>query len=133
MRACPFLQFDGNCNEAFAFYGTCFGSAPGMTITYGQSPMADQVPEHHRSRVMYTELNIGQTVIMGSDVMGPFHPAAGFHITVRVDSIEEAERLFAVLSGGGVIDMPMQETFWAPRFGTLTDRFGQPWMVNYQG
>ena len=132
MRASPFLQFDGNCAEAFAFYADCFGAVPGLAITYGQSPMADQVPDHHRSRVMYTELNIGQTVIMGSDVMEPFHPAAGFHIIVRVDSIEEAERLFAALSGGGVIVMPMQATFWAARFGTLTDRFGKPWMVDFQ-
>ncbi len=132
MRAAPFLQFDGNCAEAFAFYGECFGNAPAVTMTYGQSPMAEQVSVHHRKRVMYTEVAVGDSIVMGSDVMAGFTPAAGFHVSVRVESAEAAERVFAALSSGGVITMPMQATFWAPRFGVLKDRFGVPWMVNYQ-
>ncbi len=132
MRAAPYLQFDGDCAAAFAFYGTCFGSSPEIYLTYGQSPMAAQVPAAHHDRIMHAEIAVGESKVMGADVMGPYTPNAGFHITIGTDSIEEAERVFAALSQGGVIGMPLQETFWTPRFGTLTDKFGKPWMVNYQ-
>ncbi|MFC6977682.1 VOC family protein [Microbulbifer taiwanensis] len=81
-------------------------------------------------QVMHAQLKVGEQIIMASDAPTTFQPAQGMHITIGVDTPEEAERIYEALSEGGNIIMPMEETFWAQRFAMVTDRFGTPWMVN---
>jgi PhnB protein len=80
---------------------------------------------------MHASFRYGGVALMASDGMCPGDVKHdGFSLSVQATSIEEAERLFAALGAGGAVTMPLEETFWAIRFGTLTDRFGVPWMVN---
>jgi PhnB protein len=93
--------------------------------------MAAQMPPEMRDKVMHVSLEAKGATLMGSDAPPDrFKPAQGFAVSVNVDTADEAERIFAALSEGATVGMPIQETFWATRFGMLVDRFGTPWMVN---
>lgn len=127
-----YLNFDGRCAEAFAFYARCLGGQILMQLRYGDSPTGDPVPAEHRDRIMHVRLQARGLVLMGSDM--PAHMAfegfKGFVLSVPVSDAAEGERLFRVLSEGGQVTMPYNATFWSPGFGMLVDRFGVPWMVN---
>jgi PhnB protein len=102
-----------------------------MLMTYGDSPMAQQMPADQHSRVMHVRLNAGGAILMGSDAPPQFFSQPqGFSVSLAVKEPDEAERIFKELSDGATVRMPIQETFWAHRFGMLIDRFGTPWMVN---
>ena len=134
MQVSPYLSFTGNCEEAFTFYQRAIGGTRGMTNHFGGSPMAGHVPPDWHDKVMHTTLSIGDTVLMGSDAPPGMQEALkGFSVSLVVDEASEAERVFAALSEGGAIRMPIAKTFWAERFGMLTDRFGVPWLVNFEG
>jgi PhnB protein len=128
MQFIPYLDFDGNCREAFAFYATVFNARP-LVMTYGESPMAAQMPAAEHDRVMHASLETAGGVLMGADGNQTGKPNRGC-VNAQVDTIEEAERIFALLADGGSVQLALQETFWANRFGMLTDRFGKGWMVN---
>lgn len=131
MQVNPYLSFNGQCAEAFRFYQRALGGTIEMLMSVGQSPMADQAPPEHKDRIMHASMRIGDTQIMGGD--GPpssFRPMQGFCVNLAIADPAEAERVFAVLAEGGQVGMPIAETFWAKRFGMVTDRFGTPWMVN---
>ena len=131
MHLNPYLTFDGTCAEAFAFYERCFGTKASMTMRYGDSPMAEQTPPELRDKIMHTRINVGGVSLMGSDAPpGRYAAPAGTTICLGTDEPAEADRIFAALAEGGQVGMPIQETFWARRFGMVTDRFGTPWMVN---
>lgn len=131
MQIAPYLNFNGNCAEAFKFYQSCLGGDIPMTMTYGESPMADQTPAEHRDRIMHTRLVSGDFVLMGSDAPpGRFENMKGCMISISVDDPKDAERVYNGLTAGGTVQMELQETFWASRFGMFTDRFGVAWMVN---
>jgi PhnB protein len=129
MQFIPYLDFDGNCQEAFAFYAQAFRGRIVTCMTYGQSPMAAQVPAEARDRVMHVSLESGGGLLMGADAPPGTAPSRGC-VNAQVDSPEEAERLFAALADGGTVQMALQETFWAHRFGMAIDRYGKAWMVN---
>lgn len=129
MKFVPYLDFDGQCREAFDFYATVFQGSITMRMTYGESPMAGELPTATHGRVMHNTLESAGAVLMGAD--GP--PGTASHkgcVNVQVDAPAEAERVFQALSDGGAVQMPIQETFWAKRFGMVTDRFGKAWMIN---
>ena len=129
MQFIPYLDFDGKCREAFDFYAQVFKGKISMRMTYGESPDAGQMPPETHSRVMHSELESAGTVLMGAD--GPPHNQSNKGcVNIQVDSPDEAERIFAALSEGASVQMPLGETFWAHRFGMLTDRYGKGWMVN---
>jgi PhnB protein len=131
MQLNPYLQFDGNCAEAFRFYEQCLGGKIVMMMKTGESPMAAQIPADQQDSIMHARMMVGDKVLMGSDAMGGCYTApAGFHVTLGVDDPADADRIFAALAQGGSVRMPIEETFWAHRFGMLVDRFGIPWMVN---
>jgi PhnB protein len=131
MQLNPYLSFDGNCKAAFQFYAEALRGQIPFSMTYGESPMAAQTPTDHRDRIMHTRLVIDGQVLMGSDAPPErYQPAKGITVTISVDEPAEAERIFAALAQGGTVEMPIGETFWARRFGMLTDRFGTPWMIN---
>jgi PhnB protein len=131
MQLIPYLNFAGNCGEAFDFYRDVLGGEILSRFTYGESPMAVDMPPESHAQIMHTHLQSGGATLMGADGPPP-HPQAGqgSFVNIAVDSADEAERIWKALSEGAEVRMPLQETFWARRFGMLVDRFGKPWMVN---
>jgi PhnB protein len=131
MQFNPYLSFNGRCRAAFEFYEKCFGGKIVEMVTNGESPMAAQIPPESHNRIMHARLTVGDRTIMGSDVPAEhYQEAKGISVLISIDEPAESERLFAALSENANITMPIQQTFWATRFGTLTDQFGTPWMIN---
>lgn len=134
MQLVAYLAFDGNCREAFDFYRDALGGEIVYATTVGESPMAAQMPPETHRRLMHIHLQIGGAALMGADggegcgdrVSGP----GSTTVNIMVDSADEAERIWAKLSEGADIRMPLEPTFWSARFGMLVDRFGKPWMIN---
>jgi PhnB protein len=124
-----YLNFDGNAREAMEFYKTCLGAELDM-MTFADSPM--QVPPGAETRVMHARLTNGSLTLMASDAMPgmPFQQGTNFSLTIECETPQEVDKLFAALSAGGKVIMPVQETFWASRFGMLTDKFGVNWMLD---
>jgi PhnB protein len=134
MHLNPYLNFNGNCAAAFKFYEKNLGGKIAMMMTFGESPMAEQVPADWRGKVMHARMMIGDFVLMGSDAPPDRHsPMKGFCVSLSVDGVADAEKVFKALSEKGSVQMPIQKTFWAERFGSLVDQFGTPWMVNFEG
>lgn len=134
MQMNAYLNFDGRCEEAFQFYARCFGGTIESMIPHAGTPAAEHVPAEWHEKIMHATLRLpGGSVLMGSDTSpGGYRTPGGFALALGPDEPAEAERLFAALADGGVVQMPIQETFWSVRFGMVTDRFGIPWMVNCQ-
>ncbi len=131
MQINPYLQFNGDCVAAFKFYEQCLGGTIVMMMKASDTPMAAQVPPDQQGVIVHARMMVGDKVLMGSDAMGGCYAApAGFHVSLGIDEPAEADRVFAALAEGGTVNMPIQETFWAFRFGMLVDRFGTPWMIN---
>lgn len=131
MQVNPYLNFNGDCGEAFRFYERVLRGRIESIMTHGESPIAAQVPAEWRDRVLHARLIVGNTVIMGSDAP-PEHYSKpqGLYVSLSVTDPAEAERIFNALADKGTIQMAFEKTFWAERFGMLVDRFGTPWMVN---
>ena len=131
----PYLGFDGQAAEAMRFYEKALGGKIEMTLTYCESPMAEQIPAEHRKRVKHSALSLpggGQLFAMDS-VPGMQSGPSGFNgivLTLAYDGVAEGEAAFKALAEGGSVSMPMAPSFWVERFGMLTDRFGVGWMVN---
>ena len=131
MQLNPYLNFNGQCEAAFKFYERCLGGKIDAMHTHGGSPMEDKVPPEWRNKIMHARLSVGDEVIMGSDAPPEYYQApAGFSVSINVDDPAEAERIFQALSENGKVQMPIQQTFWAIRFGMFVDQFGIPWMIN---
>jgi PhnB protein len=133
MKLSPRLSFNGQCQEAMDFYERCFGAKIEFMLTYGRSPMADHVPPEWHEKILHATLAVGESIVYAADAPPDrYKPPQGFHVTIGVQDAAEAERIFGELSEGGVVQMPLQQTFWTVRFGVLVDRFGIPWEVNCQ-
>ncbi|MGE8154329.1 VOC family protein [Pseudomonas vancouverensis] len=132
MKINPYLIFNGDCKAAFTFYAQSLPGTLEVMMTFGESPAAEHVPKDLHNLIIHTRLNIGDQAIMGSDTTPdrPTDGMSGCSISLNVDSIAEAERVFNALAEGGSVQMPLDATFWAARFGMLVDRFGVAWMVN---
>lgn len=130
MRLIPYLMFNGRCREAFEFYRDALDGQIEFMGTYGESPMCDQMPPESHGQIMHASLRVGDVRLMGADGPPSSDAAERNYVNIDVDSIEEAERVWAAISDGATVQMPLQETFWALRWGMLIDRFSQPWMVN---
>jgi PhnB protein len=127
----PYLLFSGNCEEAFTFYHKILGGEIQTMMKHEGSPAAKGVPPEWLDKILHATLVVGENVIMASDAPpGHYSKPQGFSVNIGLNNIAEAERIFRALSEGGAVGMPIQETFWAVRFGMCTDRFGIPWMVN---
>ena len=129
----PYISFKGNCEEAVNFYKDKLGAEVLFTQRYGESPMAGKGPD---DKIMHTSFKIGDSVIMACDnVFEDQNPTiVGNNITLAIGTKDaaEAESTFDKISDGSSIVMPIQETFWAERFGMLTDKFGINWMFNIE-
>lgn len=131
MKLNPYLTFNGNCKQAFEFYAKCLHGEIIMMMNYGDTPMKDDMPTAIHGRVAHARMMIGDQVLMASDAHTECQvDAKGMTISLLIDTPAEAERIFKALSEGGQVTMAMAETFWANRFGMLTDKFGIPWMIN---
>lgn len=127
MKLNTHLNYGGNCEQAFRFYEQHLGGKITMMMNHGEQP---NVPPDWRKAILHARLTIGDTEIFGNDVPPDrFQPMRSVYLSLGLDSIDEAERVYALLSEGGEIFMPMQETFFAFRFGMLRDRFGTSWMI----
>jgi PhnB protein len=125
------LSFDGNCEAAFRFYERTFGGEIRTLLAWGQSPLAGDVPPAYGPKILYVSLPFGNLRLVGGDAPpGQYEPPQGFAIQLSMADSQEAERLFNVLAEEGTVRMPLQETFWATRYGVLVDRFGIPWEIN---
>lgn len=140
MKLIPYLMFfNGDCRTAFGFYADALGGEILALITYGDMPAAaDQPPlsEAAKTQIAHVCLQAGAATLMGGDsVMGVcgnerIDGRNDTTVNIEVDTIEEAERVFAALSAGGQVQMALMETAWSQRFGMFTDRYGKPWMIN---
>src|SRR5215468_8255725 len=126
MKAIPYLYFSGACAEALEFYCKAIGAEIRALAYYRDMPGAS--PDAG-DRVMHAELGIGESTIFGSDGHGAEHKSGGYAICLQAIDDSEAERLFAALSAGGKIDVPLMTTPFASRFGMLRDKYGTPWIV----
>ena len=133
MKLYTYLNFGGNCEQAFRFYEEHLGGKVTMMMTHGQQPNPSDVPPDWRNAILHARMSIGETELMGADIPPDrFQPMRSAYLSLITGSTEEAERVYAVLSGGGTIFMPMQETFFAYRFAMLRDKFGTSWMILHE-
>jgi len=131
MQLNPYLHFAGNCREAFGFYHKSLGGEIKMMSTYADTPMAAEMSPDWQDKIVHARLITDGAVLMGSDSPPErFAKPQGFTVSIDVADPAEADRIFAALSEGGEVSMPIGKTFWAERFGMFTDKFGVPWMVN---
>ena len=129
----PYLFFNGRCDEALKFYREALGAKMQMLMRYKESPEPPppgKMPPGWENKVMHASIRIGETVLMASDGCGEKSTFEGFSLSLSVPTEAEADRVFAALSTGGEVQMPLSKTFWSPRFGMLTDRFGVGWMIS---
>jgi len=126
-----YLNFDGNCAEAMRFYEGILGGKLDI-MTFGQSPMCDQMPPGAGDRVMHARLAVDGGVLMASDSMPgqPYGGLKGCGLALTFPQVADARRAFDALAEGGRVDMPMDKTFWAEAFGMVVDRYGLLWLIN---
>lgn len=125
----PYLNFGGNCREAFTRYQEIFG---GELVLMAMSDLPEDVPAptDRSDLIAHASLSFDGHLLMASDEPGQFDGVRGMYVNYTLDDTGEAERVFKALADGGEILMPLEETFWSPKFGMCIDRFGTPWMIN---
>ena len=128
MKMNTYVNFAGTCAEAFRFYEQHLGGTIGMMMTHGQAPDQSAVKPEWKDAVLHARISVGGTELLGADIPGA-QPMRSAYLSLNVESDAEAERIFSALADGGEVFMPMQETFFATRFGQLRDRFGINWMI----
>ncbi|MGQ2983992.1 VOC family protein [Flavobacterium sp.] len=132
-----YLNFNGDCEQAFNFYKSVFGGEFAYIGRFGDMPPSDEytMPESDNNKIMHVSLPIGTSVLMGSDTGGDWAPSFvqgnNFSVSVTAESKEEADIIFNGLAEGGKITMPLENTFWGDYFGMLTDKFGINWMMSF--
>jgi PhnB protein len=133
----PYLNFNGNTEDAFNFYRSVFGGEFLTIQRFKDTPEANRVAPSERDKIMHIALPIGKNnILMGTDALESMgHKVASgnnLHISLSTESEEETKKLFNGLSAGGTVTVPLEKQFWGATFGMFTDKFGISWMVNYQ-
>ncbi len=128
-----YLTFDGNCREAMEFYRACFQAELYLMPFSGAPVDLFEQAGHAGDRILHSTLRKGSRLLMASDTMPgmTLQPGNNLSVLIECESLQEIEELFLSLGEGGKVTMPLQDTFWDARFGTLTDRFGIQWMFNF--
>ena len=128
MQLHTYLNYGGNCEQAFRFYEQHLGGKITVMMRHGEQPGPSNVPADWKGKVLHGRMNLGGTELLGADIPG-YEPMRSAYLSLTVTSDPEAERVFALLADGGHVFMPMQETFFASRFAMLRDKFGTSWML----
>jgi PhnB protein len=123
-----YLNYGGNCEEAFRFYEQHLGGTITVIMRHGDQPGPTPVAPESKGKVLHARLRLGGTDVLGADIP-TYQPMRSAYLSLTLDRIEEAERVYALLAEDGEIFMPMAETFFAHRFAMLRDRFGTSWML----
>lgn len=126
-----YVNYKGNCKEAFSFYEQHLGGKITLMSTFSEMPETANIPEERKDDILHARIEIGGAVLMGADIPQA-EPMRSAYLTLRVDSANEAERLYALLSDGGEVFMKMEQTFFASRFAMLRDKFGASWMLLHE-
>jgi PhnB protein len=134
MQVQPYLFFEGRCEEALEFYGRALGAKTNGLMRYKDAPpehaMPPDCPAPNPEKVMHASFTIGETTLFASDGLAAGQPTfKGFSLSLNAANEAEADRVFGQLAEGGQVQMPLGKTFFSPRFGMVTDRFGMGWMV----
>ncbi|MFT3880288.1 MAG: VOC family protein [Gemmatales bacterium] len=127
-----YLMLGGRCEEALNFYQKAVGAKVEMMMKFSENPMpvpADKIPPGFQNKVMHSSFRIGETTLMASDGCEVNNPIKGFSLALSFPTEAEVDRAFNALAEGGKVTMPLAKTFWSPRYGMVTDRFGVDWMV----
>lgn len=133
MKLTTYLNYGGNCAQAFRFYEKHLGGKITVMMTHGDLPQASEIPDNWKDAILHARIDLGGTELLGADIPPDrFKPIRSAYLTLSLDSNEEAERIYALLSDGGEIFMPMEETFFAFRFAMLRDKFGTSWMILHE-
>jgi PhnB protein len=133
MQLQPYLNFDGRCDEAIAFYRRAIGAEVKTMMRFKEAPDQSMVSPGNAEKVMHSSLQVGDTTIMASDGRCQGNATfSGISLTLTASSEPEAQKLFGGLADGGQVQMPLTKTFFSPAFGMLADRFGVTWMVIVQ-
>lgn len=131
MQIQPYLFFKGDCEEAFKFYERVLKGKIEAMLPHAGTPAEQHTPPEWRDKIMHARLTVGDAVLMASDAPPEhYQTPQGFSVSLQIDNVAEAERVFNELSAGGKVTMAIQPTFWATRFGMFKDRYGIAWMVN---
>ena len=131
MQLYPNLTFNGQCEKAFKFYQEYLHGKITFMMTYAKSPMDLQTPSDWREKICHATFALGDSMFSGSDALpGQYQKPQGFALQFNLSDPVEAGRIFNALAENGAVQMPMQQTFWALRFGVLVDQFGIPWLIN---
>ena len=130
MKLDIYVNYPGTCKEAFQFYEQHLGGKITMMLTHQQQPNAN-IPEDWMQAILHARIEIGNTVLLGADIPNA-EPMRSAYLTLRLDTPQEAERIYAILSDGGQIFMKMEQTFFASRFAMLRDRFGTSWLLLHE-
>ncbi len=131
MKLDVYINYRGNCREAFQFYEKQLGGKITSMATLKDQPDPANIPPNWDNKILHARIEIGGAVLMGADIPNA-EPMRSAYLTLRFESAEEAERIYALLSDGGQIFMKMEETFFASRFAMLRDRFGTSWMLMHE-
>ena len=133
MKLYTYVNYGGNCRQAFEFYQQHLGGKITMLTTHGEQPDASNVPAGWKQAVLHARLDLGDSVLMGADIPPDrFQPMRSAYLTLIIDSVEESERIYELLTYRGEIFMKMEQTFFAKRFAMLRDRFGTSWMLLHE-
>jgi len=125
-----YLNYGGNCEEAFRFYERHLGGKVTTLMRRAEQPNPGEIPPGWENSILYARMELGETDLMAADVPPErFQPMRSAYLSLAVTTPDEAERIYTLLADGGQIFMPMQETFFAFRFGMLRDKFGTSWMI----
>lgn len=129
----PYLMFNGNAAEALAFYAKAFDGKTLFQQSFGESPMANEIPGEYKNKIMHATFQAGDLTFMVSDNMPGQQVSGGTNLSLSLNfkTVADIDKVFAALSEGAKITMPLQDTFWGAKFGMLTDRFGINWMFNH--
>lgn len=132
MKIEAYVQFGGRAAEAIAFYQEHLGATAVQAMPFRGSPAAAMAPEAWQDKLLHFAITVGDSILMGTDGMGgqAFSGMQGCSLALSTDSTDQAERVFKVLAQGGSVTMPIGPSFFAERFGIVTDQFGVSWMVH---
>jgi PhnB protein len=130
MQLHTYLNYGGNCEDAFKFYEQHLGGKITMMMRHGEQPGGGEAPPEWTGKILHARMTLGGTELLGADIPPDrFQPIRSAYLSLTIDTDKETDRVFALLSGGGQVFMPMQETFFASRFSMLRDKFGTSWML----